>query len=116
MDRAPVVICNTEHKIIYMNAAAIKNYSKYGGEKLIGRSLLACHNPMSCEIIEKVLLWFKESRNNNMIYTARIEKHNKDLYMVALRNSEGELIGYYEKQEFRNAETAKPCDFSKSLV
>ena len=25
-DNAPVVICNTEHKIVYMNPAAVKNY------------------------------------------------------------------------------------------
>ena len=27
-----------------------------------------------------------------------------------------ELIGYYEKHEYRNVEIAKPYDFSKSLV
>lgn len=34
---------------------------------------------------------------------------SKDVYMVALRD-EGELIGYYEKHEYRNAETMKPYD------
>ena len=44
-ERVSVVICNLQHEIIYMNPAAIKNYAKRGGEALIGKSLLACHNP-----------------------------------------------------------------------
>ena len=115
-DRCPVVICDLDHKIIYMNPAAIKRYKKYGGEKLIGRSLLNCHNAKSCELIEKVLAWFAKSRENNMIFTSRNEKENKDVYMVALRDGRGELIGYYEKHEYRNTETAGLYDFSKSLV
>lgn len=116
MDRAPVVICNLEHVIIYMNAAAKANYSKYNSGELVGRNLLECHNPHSVEIIKKVLAWFEESKSNNMIYTFRNEKMNKDVYMVALRDEEGKLIGYYEKHEMRNVETAKPYDFTKSLV
>ena len=38
-----------------------------------------------------------------------IMKQNKDVYMVALRD-EGNLIGYYEKHEYRNSETMKPYD------
>lgn len=115
-DRCPVVICDLDHKIIYMNPIAIKQYAKYGGERLVGQSLLHCHNAKSCETIEKVLAWFAQSRENNMIYTARNHKENKDVYMVALRDGKGELIGYYEKHEYRNAEVAKLYDFSKSLI
>ncbi len=35
-ERSPVVICNLKHEIIYMNPAAVVNYEKRGGEKLIG--------------------------------------------------------------------------------
>lgn len=52
-DRAPVVLCDLDHTILYMNPAAIRNYEKRGGEKLIGQSLLACHNPHSQELIKK---------------------------------------------------------------
>ena len=48
-DRCAVVICNLKHEIIYMNPAAILNYKKWGGDKLIGRSLLGCLNPKSGE-------------------------------------------------------------------
>lgn len=115
-DRAPVVMCNLEHTIVYMNPTAARMYQKYGGAQLVGKSLLDCHNPKSKEIIERVVGWFAQRSDNNMIYTFRNEKENKDVYMVALRNAAGELIGYYEKHEYRTAETAALYDFSKSLV
>ena len=37
-DRAAVVICSLDHKIIYMNPAAAANYHKYGGAELLGKS------------------------------------------------------------------------------
>lgn len=110
-DRCAVVICNIEHEIIYMNPAAVMRYAKRGGQALIGRSLLECHNPQSVEQIKKVVSWFAESTEHNMIYTSRNEKENKDVYMVALRDEDGSLIGYYEKHEYRDKETAKMYDF-----
>lgn len=104
-DRCPVVICNTQHDIIYMNPTAISRYAKSGGAKLIGQSIFACHNEHSQEIIKKVLAWFMESTENNIMYTYKNPKENKDVYMVALRNDDKEVIGYYEKHEYRNAET-----------
>lgn len=103
-DRCAVVICNTEHEIIYMNPAAITRYAKWGGGELIGKSLLNCHNEESRKLIKKVLMWFEESREHNIIYTFRNEKENKDVYMVALRDEDGKLIGYYEKHEYRDVE------------
>lgn len=108
-DRAAVVICNLEHEILYMNPAAVQNYSKWGGDRLVGQSLLHCHNAESVEKIRQVLDWFAENENHNMVYTSHNEKQNKDIYMVALRE-EGRLIGYYEKHEYRNPETMKFYD------
>ena len=104
-DKAAVVICDLDHKIIYMNPIAINRYVKWGGEKLIGQNLLNCHNDKSREMIIKLLEWFKASKDNNIVYTSYNEKENKDVYMVALRNDAGELIAYYEKHEYRNRET-----------
>lgn len=115
-DRAAVVICDLNHVIVYMNPAAYKNYEKWGGKELLGKCLLDCHNPESNENILKVVDWFAESPNNNMIYTSRNEKQNKDVYMVALRDENQTLIGYYEKHEYRNLETAQRYDYSKSLI
>lgn len=104
-DRCAVVICNLDHKIIYMNPAAVGNYAKWGGSALVGRNLLDCHNPASCEKIQQVVDWFSRSADNNLVYTYHNEKQNKDVYMVALRDGEGRLMGYYEKHEYRNPET-----------
>ena len=109
-DKAAVVICDLSHMIIYMNPAAISRYGKWGGKNLIGKSLLDCHNDKSREMIAKVLDWFRKSRDNNIVYTSYNEKENKDVYMVALRNENGELIAYYEKHEYRNRETMKMYD------
>ena len=111
-DRAAVVICDLEHTIIYMNPVAIERYAKWGGKDLMGRSLLNCHNDKSREMIMKVLEWFKASKDNDLVYTFYNEKENKDVYMVALRNDYGDLIGYYEKHEYRNRETMKMYDIT----
>ena len=111
-DRSAIVICDTNHTIVYMNKVAVKRYHK----DLTGSSLLDCHNAKSNEIILKIVDWFKKSTENNMIYTYKNTKENKDVYMVALRDDEGNLIGYYEKHEYRNPETAEAYDFSRSLI
>ncbi len=100
-DTSAVVICDTNHKIVYMNPAAVSYYTKWGGAKLLGNSLLECHNSKSNEMIHKVLDWFKADKENNIVHTHFNEKQNKDVYMVALRDETGELIGYYEKHEYR---------------
>ena len=101
-DKSAVVICNLDHRIIYMNPTACEQYKKYGGAKLLGNSLLDCHPSQANEMIFKVVEWFKENKENRRMHTFYNEKQNKDVYMVALRDEEGELIGYYEKHEYRN--------------
>lgn len=110
-DTASVVLCDLNHTIIYMNPAAIRNYAKRGGEKLVGQSLLACHNQHSQELIKKTVAWFEESQDHNRVFEFHHEKDNRDVYTVALRDGAGRLIGYYEKHEYRNSETTRPFDF-----
>lgn len=110
-DRSAVVLCDLEHTIIYMNPAAGEQYAKHGGMELVGRNLLDCHSSQANEKIKKVVAWFRESPGHNLIYTFRNEKENKDVYMTALRDGDGTLIGYYEKHEYRGRETMKTYDF-----
>ena len=110
-DSCPVVLCNLEHEIIYMNPAAAARYAKSGGAALTGQSLFACHSPAANRQIQKVVGWFAESPANNRVYTFHNEKENKDVYMIALRAEDGTLIGYYEKHEYRSPETAAMYDF-----
>ena len=110
-DKCAVVICDLENEIIYMNPAAIERYEKRGGASLIGKNLLDCHNPKSSEMIKKTVMWFAKDKGNNIVYTSHNEKENKDVYIVALRDDDGTLIGYYEKHEYRDVETAEMYDF-----
>lgn len=110
-DRCAVVICNLAHEIIYMNPAAVERYAKRGGAALVGQSLLDCHNRQSAELIRKVTAWFGESTEHNIVHTFYNEKENKDGYMVALRDETGTLTGYYEKHEYRDADTSAFYDF-----
>lgn len=104
-DSCAIVMCDLNHEILYMNPAAKERYVKWGGEALLGRNLLKCHNQKSVQMIQKAVGWFLESPGHNRIYTSYNEKENKDVYMVALREENGDLIGYYEKHEYRNRET-----------
>lgn len=110
-DRCAVVICDLAHTIIYMNPTAVTRYEKYGGVSLLGKSLLDCHNENSRDMIKRTVEWFAADRSNNIIYTYHNEKENKDVYMVALRDADDRLIGYYEKHEYRNPENAKLYDY-----
>lgn len=110
-DRAPVVLCDLEHTVIYMNQAAGERYAESGGLTLVGRSIFDCHPPKANEMIERVVDWFKEDQAHNLIYTFRNDQENKDVYMVALRDESGTLIGYYEKHEYRDRETMALYDF-----
>ena len=109
-DRSAVVLCDLEHTIVYMNPAAKERYVKWGGAALVGKSLMDCHNEKSSEMIIKVVEWFMRSADHNLVYTSYNQKENKDVYMVALRDDEGTLIGYYEKHEYRNREAMKMYD------
>lgn len=109
-DIMPVVICDLKHTIIYMNPAAAENYSKRGGYSLIGKSLFDCHNEESNNMIKRITEWFKKDKSNNRVFTFHNPKQNKDVYMIALRDAKGELIGYYEKHESRIAETDTAYD------
>ena len=107
-DTAPVVVCDLASTIVYMNPTAVK---RYHGD-LTGQSVKACHNADSNAKIDRVLAWFAESGDHNRVYISRNDKENKDVYMIALRDDNGALIGYYEKHEYRTRETAAFYDMT----
>lgn len=108
-DKCSVVICDLSHTIIYMNPAARAKYGKHGD--LLSKSLLDCHNAQSNEMIKRVVEWFAADKSHNIIYTFHNEKENRDVYMVALRDEQQNLIGYYEKHEYRDRETEQRYNF-----
>jgi DUF438 domain-containing protein len=106
-DTAPVVICNPEHIVVYMNPSSVRRYHV----DLTGKSIKDCHNAETGEKIERVVEWFKESKDNNIVFTSKDSE--KDIYMVALRDESGDLIGYYEKHEKRTRDTEDLYDMEK---
>ena len=102
-DQAPVVICDLNHTVVYMNPSSIERYKV----DLTGKSIKACHNADSNAIIDRGVAWFGESKENNRAFTLHDTKENKDVYMIALRDGKGDLIGYYEKHEYRTSECQK---------
>lgn len=89
----PILVADTGHIIRYMNRAAVAHYP--GGESLLGRSLLDCHNPHSQEIILKVLEDLRAGVEERLIS----ENEQRRVYMRAVRDPEGRLLGYYERYE-----------------
>ena len=111
-DEAPVVLCSLDHIIVYMNPAAAERYASGGGYALVGSSLMGCHSEKANEMIFKVVDWFTESAEHNKVFTFYNKSENKDVYMIALRDDSGKLIGYYERHMYRNRESGKLYDFS----
>lgn len=107
-DHAPVVICDLRHTIVYLNPAAAERYKARG--ELTGKSIMDCHNADSADKMRRAVEWFAADKSHNKVYTFRNDKENKDVYMIALRDDNGELIGYYEKHELRGNETMKKYD------
>lgn len=89
----PFLFADTNHKIVYMNRAAIDHYKE--GETLLGTSLLDCHNEQSQKMIIEILAAMEAGEDERLITDN--EKHR--IYMRAVRDTEGNLLGYYERYE-----------------
>lgn len=89
----PYVFVDTEHIIRYMNSAAVFRYKS--GDSLVGKSIFSCHNSASCDIMLEIFEMMKSGLNEKIITDN--EKHR--IYMRAVRDENGNLIGYYERFE-----------------
>lgn len=89
----PILVADTEHRIVYMNRAAVGHFDD--GEALLGRSLLDCHNERSCGIIIEILKAMHEGLEERLITDN--EKHR--IHTRAVRDEDGAVIGYYERYE-----------------
>lgn len=89
----PFLFADTGHTIRYMNKAAVAHYKE--GVALLGRSLLDCHNADSQRQIIEILAAFEAGEDERRITDN--EKHR--IYMRAVRDGSGRLLGYYERYE-----------------
>ncbi len=91
--KEPILFADTEHVTRYMNEAAIAHYEE--GDSLIGRSLLECHNEQSQKMMIEILAAMHEGEVERLITDN--EKHR--IYMRAVRDAGGDVLGYYERYE-----------------
>ncbi len=90
----PVLVADPQHMTRYMNRAAIAYYEE--GESLIGRSLLECHQEASQRMMIDILAAMHSEGLEEQLITDN-EKHR--VYMRAVRDRAGQVIGYYEWYE-----------------
>ncbi len=89
----PVVFCDTNHIIQYMNNAATAHYN--AGAGLLGTNVLDCHNKSS----QKMMLDIFEEMKNGLDERLITDNQKYRIYMRAIRDENGDLIGYYERYE-----------------
>ncbi len=91
----PYVFVDTDHIIRYMNKVAIEHYGRRWGYDLIGKSLLDCHNDRSRQTILEVTDALRRGEEERLITDNA--KHR--VYMRAVRDPDGNLLGYCERYE-----------------
>ena len=94
----PIVFCDLDHVIVYMNGAALKKYEKRGGKDLLGRSIFDCHNESSNSIIIEIFESMLGGLDEQMI----ADNEKTKIFMRAVRDENGQLIGYYERFESKS--------------
>ena len=103
-EEGPIVICGLDYRIAYANPAADRFYSSVAP---LSGSL------MDEEMMSKIVMsveWFKEDKKNNKVFALHDKKNNIDMYILAIRNSKGGLIGFYGRREDRNPDQGKEFD------
>ena len=91
--RDPFLFVDAGHVIRYMNKAAVEHYKE--GAALLGRSIFACHNAASQGQMVEIVAAFEAGEQERLI--TNNAKHR--IFMRAVRDSGGQLLGYYERYE-----------------
>jgi PAS domain-containing protein len=96
LDSVPdiILVADTNHVTRYMNQAAVAFYQ--GGADLIGRSLLDCHNEQSQREMIEILAAMHAGEQERLIS----QTDEKRVYMRAVRDPDGKVLGYYERYEW----------------
>ena len=94
----PLLLADTNHKIVYMNKRATTFYER--GTGLLGSSLLDCHNARSQQMMIEILAAMHAGEEERLITDD--EEHR--VFMRAVRAPDGQVVGYYERYEWRKQE------------
>lgn len=104
----PIVICDLDYKILYLNPCAMTHYKKAGN--MTGKHLELFLDEEMMSKVRMTLEWFKEDVKNNHVFVLHDNTCNGDMYMLAIRNAKNELIGFYGRLENRTCDTSKEFD------
>lgn len=96
----PVVFCDLDHVIRYMNKPSTKHYKE--GAALLGRSVLDCHSENSRRMIFEITAAMQQGEEERLIR----DDEKMRIFMRAVRAADGALIGYYERYEPPTKKTA----------
>ena len=89
----PILVADTNHIVIYMNKAAVDHYDD--GVSLMGSNLLFCHNEESQKMMIDILAKMKNGLEEELI----TDNEKYRIFMRAVMDVEGKLIGYFERYE-----------------
>lgn len=89
-----IVFVDRMHIVRYMNKTAKQ---RYGNRVQIGNSLFNCHNENSKIKIEEFLK--RADQGENEMYELYNNKTSEREFFVPVRNSAGQVIGYFERHE-----------------
>ena len=92
-----LVFVDNDHVIRYLNRAAEAwYYGRRGYAELVGKSLFDCHNAESrTRVLE---LYERLCRGEDEVFV-RVTPWNERATMVAVRDRDGRLLGYWERFE-----------------
>jgi PAS domain-containing protein len=92
---AEIVIIDNNHKILLANKFAREKYSNSSPQLREGNSIFACHkNEKSHQIIQNAYDEIKKGKDRVYIYNS--DETGKSAYLIAVRDSERNILGYYE--------------------
>jgi nitrogen-specific signal transduction histidine kinase len=89
----PILFADTNYIVQYMNKAAIEHYEE--GESLLQSNLMNCHNEESQKMMIDILAEMQNGLEEKLI--TNNEKHR--IFMRAVRDKKGNLLGYFERYE-----------------
>jgi len=90
----PVLFVDNQHVVRYLNRAAASHYR--GGYDLLGSSIFDCHNATSNEVIRQI---HGEMQAGAIEERKIIDNAKHVVFMRAVRDPQGQLLGYYERYE-----------------
>lgn len=93
----PIVFVDSNHVIRHLNKPAkIRYYEKRGYSDLVGASLFECHNAASEKQVKQI--HGKLAAGKNEVFL-KVNDDNEKITVVAVRDTAGKLLGYYERIE-----------------